>query len=152
MLLHQTFTASPPKPSSSSPVIHPPLSVLRRAALRTSGYASTQRADKKVNTTHIREEQRLANRGQEEEEEEEEVLDDDEVAFPTSEHESRYAEDHDDEDVYADFGAIFGIGGAASAPAGQAARVTSPLLGCIGGDDFDDDDDEAAEVLRGFFA
>lgn len=36
-------------------------------------------------------------------------LDDDDVAFPTSEHESRYEDDP--EDVYADFGVIFGGGG-----------------------------------------
>jgi len=37
-------------------------------------------------------------------------LDDDGVAFPTSEHESRYEDEPDD--VYADFGLIFGNGGA----------------------------------------
>lgn len=38
-----------------------------------------------------------------------EDLDDDSVAFPTSEHESRYEDEPDD--VYADFGVIFGGGG-----------------------------------------
>ncbi|KAK0609765.1 hypothetical protein B0T17DRAFT_594026 [Bombardia bombarda] len=38
-----------------------------------------------------------------------EDLDDDNVAFPTSEHESRYEDEPDD--VYADFGVIFGSGG-----------------------------------------
>ncbi|KAK3334148.1 hypothetical protein B0T19DRAFT_147391 [Cercophora scortea] len=41
-----------------------------------------------------------------------EDLDDDNVAFPTSEHESRYEDEPDD--VYADFGLIFGGGGAGS--------------------------------------
>jgi len=36
-------------------------------------------------------------------------LDDDGVAFPTSEHESRYGDEPDD--VYTDFGLIFGVGG-----------------------------------------
>lgn len=43
---------------------------------------------------------------------EEEELDDDEVAFPTSEYESRYDSGDNTEDVYADFGMIFGGGGA----------------------------------------
>jgi len=38
-----------------------------------------------------------------------EDLDDDGVAFPTSEHESRYGDEPDE--VYADFGLIFGGGG-----------------------------------------
>lgn len=42
----------------------------------------------------------------------EEGLDDDEVAFPTSEHESRYEVSDESDDVYADFGVIFGGGSA----------------------------------------
>jgi hypothetical protein len=43
---------------------------------------------------------------------EEDGLDDEEVAFPTSEHESRYETSDEPEDVYADFGMIFGGGSA----------------------------------------
>jgi hypothetical protein len=42
---------------------------------------------------------------------EEETIDDDEVAFPTAEHESRYESGDELDDVYADFGMIFGGGG-----------------------------------------
>ncbi|OIW34193.1 hypothetical protein CONLIGDRAFT_677903 [Coniochaeta ligniaria NRRL 30616] len=41
-----------------------------------------------------------------------EGIDDQEVAFPTSEHESRYESSDDPDDVYADFGIIFGGGNA----------------------------------------
>lgn len=43
---------------------------------------------------------------------EEEYLDDDDAAFPTSEYESRYESSEEPDDVYADFGVIFGGGGA----------------------------------------
>jgi hypothetical protein len=38
----------------------------------------------------------------------EEYLDDDEASFPTSEYESRYDSAEEPDDVYADFGIIFG--------------------------------------------
>lgn len=41
---------------------------------------------------------------------EEDELDDDNVAFPTSEHESRYDSGDETDDVYADFSVIFGGG------------------------------------------
>ncbi|KAK3935620.1 hypothetical protein QBC46DRAFT_271324 [Diplogelasinospora grovesii] len=58
-------------------------------------------------------------------------LDDDSVAFPTSEHESRYEDEPDD--VYADFGVIFGSGDGDSSDDDNAAEHVEDYMDDLDG-------------------